>query len=89
VDLAGRGELYSYTYVHVPSVRNGLPHPGGYGIGEVDLQDGPRVQTVLCGHPDTWEIGMTVCAYVEGVDLADSEDVVMFCFGPEELGEHA
>jgi uncharacterized OB-fold protein len=89
VELSGRGELYSYTYVHVASVRNGLPHPGGYGIGEVDLLDGPRVQTVLSGRPDSWEIGMTMRAYVEVVDRAHDEDILMFCFGPEGLDGHA
>jgi hypothetical protein len=64
-------------------MRNGMPDPGGYGIGEVDLQDGPRVQTVLCGEPDSWEIGMTLCAFGEVVDRADRKNFVMFCFGPE------
>jgi uncharacterized OB-fold protein len=83
VELARRGVLHSHTYVHVPSVVHGRLRDGGYGVGEVDLADGPRVQTVLAGAPESWEIGMAMRIDSEVVDQLDGDDVVMFCFRPE------
>ena len=29
-----------------------------YGVGQVDLPEGPRIQAILVGGPDDFEIGM-------------------------------
>src|SRR5262245_1121312 len=65
VELPGRGALYSHTYVHVPSTTWGRAHAAGYGVGEIDLPDGPRIQAVLTGEPAQWEIGAPMQIGVE------------------------
>jgi uncharacterized OB-fold protein len=37
------GTLYTYTYVHVPLFGSQRADHGGYGVGQVDLPEGPRV----------------------------------------------
>ena len=46
--LSPRGTLYTCTYVHFPLFGSKrAEHAGGYGVGQVDLPEGPRVQAVL------------------------------------------
>jgi uncharacterized protein len=82
VDLSGRGVLYSHTYVHGRAQAWGKVYEDGYAVGEVDLADGPRVQTVLCGGPASYEIGMPMRIDLDVFDVSDAEEVVMFCFRP-------
>jgi len=42
--LGPRGSLYTYTWVHVPFFGTKRADTGGYGVGQVDLPEGPRVQ---------------------------------------------
>jgi uncharacterized OB-fold protein len=90
VELPGAGTLYSYTYVHVSSAKHARLVDGGYGIGEVDLPDGPRIQTGLSGDPDSWQIGRAMQIDSEVIDRSnDDADLVMFCFRPEEQSANA
>lgn len=82
VDLPGTGTLYSHTCVHVRSFKQGRIVDGGYGIGEVDLSHGPRIQTALSGDPDSWRIGLQMRIDLEIVEEGDGEGVVMYCFRP-------
>ena len=42
--LGPQGTLYSYTFVHFPLFGSTkVEHSTGYGVGQVDLPDGPRV----------------------------------------------
>jgi uncharacterized protein len=84
LELSGRGELYSHTFVHGRSAAWGKVYGEGYGVGEVDLTDGPRIQTVLTGEAESWEIGMPMRIDLEVVDQSDQEAVVMFCFRPDQ-----
>ena len=50
VELSPRGTLYTWTYVHFPLFGSKrADHAGGYGVGQIDLPEGPRVQAVLSG----------------------------------------
>jgi uncharacterized protein len=84
IELPLIGTLYSYTYVHVPSVKYGRLVEGGYGIGEVDLPDGPRIQTGLSGDPATWQIGVPMQIDLEVLDQSEGDELVTFCFRAKE-----
>ncbi len=88
-DLPDRGVLYSHTYVRGRSAAWGKVYDEGYGVGEVDLADGPRVQTVLRGEPGSWEIGMPMRIDIEAFDGSGGEEVAMFCFRPADGPAHA
>ncbi len=83
VELGPRGTLYTYTYVHVPlfgALRSGV---GGYGVGQIDLPEGPRVQAVLCGGPGDFRIGMAMQLELETLRVTkEGEEVTIFRFKP-------
>ena len=58
VELSTRGRLWTWTYCHVPMFGKKDADVPGYGVGQVDLPEGPRVQSILLGGPDDFEIGM-------------------------------
>lgn len=81
--LGPRGTLYTWTYTWVPMFGALRADVGGYGVGQVDLPEGPRVQAVLSGGPDDFRIGMPMELDLETlrVDSKDRE-VVIFRFRP-------
>lgn len=81
--LGPRGTLYTYTYVHVPLFGSRRADAGGYGVGQVDLPEGPRVQAVLSGGPDAFRIGMPMELDLETLrENREGEEVVIFRFRP-------
>jgi uncharacterized protein len=55
----------------------------GYGVGQVDLPEGPRIQAVLTGGPDDYEIGMELELDLEVLNTnRDGDDVVIYRFRP-------
>jgi len=54
VDLSRRGTLYVATNVRTPAYGKAQRDTEGYGVGEVDLPEGVRIQTVLLGAPEDW-----------------------------------
>src|SRR6185503_12565753 len=45
VELSPEGTLYSFTFVHLPLFGSmNLEHADGYGVGQVDLPEGTRIQ---------------------------------------------
>jgi uncharacterized protein len=91
VDLSAEGTLYTCTYVRVPFFgKRQVDAAGGYGVGQVDLPEGVRIQTVLQGEPDDWRIGMRMRIEAEVIDEDDGDDVVIFRFrSAEEEPAHA
>lgn len=86
--LGPRGRLYTYTYVHVPFFGSRRADAGGYGVGQVDLPEGPRVQAVLSGGPDDFAIGMEMELELEILRLNDDgSEVVIFRFRPVGANE--
>lgn len=85
VDLGGRGVLVSYTYIASPMYGRQTVAADGYGIGQIDLDEGVRVQAVIEGDPERWHIGqrfgvaIAPCGEPEaGVQRA------LYAFRPEE-----
>ena len=85
LELGPRGELYTWTYVHVPLFAKRNAKVSAYGVGQIDLPEGPRVQSVLVGGPDDFRIGMELELELEvlGEDK-DGNDIVIYRFKPVE-----
>ncbi len=70
VELSTEGELYAWTYVEAPMMGKqtfplaGLDAAAGYGVGQVDLPEGVRIQSVIGGRLGDWRIGMRMRAAV-------------------------
>jgi uncharacterized OB-fold protein len=84
VELSPRGTLYTWTYVHFPLFGSKrADHAGGYGVGQVDLPEGPRVQAVLQGGPCDFRIGMEMELGLETLrENQNGEEVVIHRFRP-------
>jgi uncharacterized OB-fold protein len=80
--LGPEGTLHTWTWVHVPLFGSMRAEAGGYGVGQVDLPEGPRVQAVLSGGPDDFRIGMPMGLELETLRTdREGRDVVIFRFG--------
>ena len=83
VTFGTRGVLYTYTYVHFPLFASRRSDDGGYGVGQVDLPEGPRVQAVLSGGPGDFRIGMEMDLELEALREDDEgREVVIYRFVP-------
>ncbi len=85
LELGPRGTLYTWTYVHVPLFAKRNAKVSAYGVGQIDLPEGPRVQAILVGGPDDFHIGMELELELEvlGEDTA-GDDIVIYRFKPVE-----
>jgi uncharacterized OB-fold protein len=82
--LSPHGTLYTWTFVHFPlfGAKAG-DHAGGYGVGQVDLPEGPRVMAVLQGQPGDFRIGMRMEMELETLrENKDGHEVVIHRFRP-------
>ena len=80
--LGPRGTLYSYTFVHFPLFGSTRLEHIGYGVGQVDLPEGPRVQLPLAGRQEDYRVGQTVEAELEPLREENGQDVVIIRFRP-------
>lgn len=84
VELGPRGTLYSYTFVHFPMFGSTKADHVGYGVGQVDLPEGPRVQVPLAGRQEDFRVGQTMQAELESLREEGGRDVVIVRFRPVE-----
>ena len=85
VELGPDGTLHTWTYVHVPLFAKKDHTVGSYGVGQVDLPEGPRVQALLVGDRDAFTIGMAMRLDLESLRTDDDgNQVVTFRFAPAE-----
>lgn len=85
VVLEARGTLWSWSYAHLPWP--GLASPSGtngYGVGLIDLPEGPRLLGVLLGSQGDWEIGDTMVGVAFEFMERDGESVCLMAFRREE-----
>ncbi|MEX1006789.1 MAG: OB-fold domain-containing protein [Acidimicrobiia bacterium] len=83
VDLSTRGRLWTWTYCHAPLFGKKDADVPGYGVGQVDLAEGPRVQSILLGGPDDFEIGMELEIDLETLrENEDGDEIVIYRFRP-------
>jgi uncharacterized OB-fold protein len=79
--LGPRGELHTWTYVHVPLFAKRNAKVSAYGVGQIDLPEGPRVQSVLVGGPDDFHIGMSMELELEVLgETPEGDDIVIYRF---------
>jgi uncharacterized OB-fold protein len=83
------GTLYSYTFVHFPLFGSMKMEHVGYGVGQVDLPEGPRVQAPLAGKQEDYKVGMALQAELETIREDGDTDVVILRFRPVEGGAAA
>lgn len=85
VELDGRGTLYSYTFVHIPLFGStNIEHMEGYGVGQVDLPEGPRIQAPLAGKQAEFRIGQQLVAELDTLREDAGRDLVILRFRPVE-----
>jgi len=84
VALGPRGTLYSYTFVHFPLFGSTRVEHIGYGVGQVDLPEGPRVQLPLAGKQEDYKVGLAVEAELEPLREDGGREVVIIRFRPVE-----
>lgn len=84
VEMEARGELYSYTFVHLPLFGStNLEHNDGYGVGQVDLPEGPRIQAPLAGKQEDFRVGQKVRGELEKLrENRNGDDVMIVRFRP-------
>ena len=83
--VPARGTLYSFTFVHMPlfgSMR--VEHMEGYGVGQVDLPEGPRLQVPLAGKKDDFRVGMRLVGELDALREEHGKEVVIIRFRPAE-----
>jgi uncharacterized OB-fold protein len=85
--LGPRGTLYTWTWVHFPLFGSKrAADGGGYGVGQVDLPEGPRVQCVLSGGLSDFRIGMPMQLELEALrENEQGQEVVIHRFRPAEI----
>ena len=84
-ELGPSGRLHTWTYVHVPLFAKKDGSVSTYGVGQVDLPEGPRVQAILLGGREDFNIGMALELDLETLKTdAEGNDVVIFRFAPVE-----
>jgi uncharacterized protein len=86
--LGPRGRLWTWTYVHVPLFAKKDARVDAYGVGQVDLPEGPRVQAILLGGPEDFRIGIDMELDLETLRTDDDgREVVIFRFRPVDGAE--
>jgi uncharacterized OB-fold protein len=86
--LGPRGRLWTWTYVHVPLFAKKDARVDAYGVGQVDLPEGPRVQAILVGGPEDFRIGIEMELDLETLRTDDDgREVVIFRFRPVDRVE--
>ena len=82
VELSQTGVLYSYSFIHAPMFGKSQLDAEGYGVGQVDLPEGVRVQTTLEGDPASWKIGENMRLVYSTVETTDDIETVLYSFAP-------
>ena len=86
--LGPRGRLWTWTYVHVPLFAKKDARVDAYGVGQVDLPEGPRVQAILLGGPEDFRIGIDMELDLETLRRDDDgREIVIFRFRPADGAE--
>jgi uncharacterized OB-fold protein len=89
-ELSTRGTIHTWTYCHVPLFGKKDAEVAGYGVAQVDLPEGPRVQSILSGGRDQFAIGTTVEIDLETLrQNSEGDDVVIYRFRPVPGGNAA
>ena len=82
-ELSTSGTIYTWTYCHVPLFGKKDADVSGYGVAQIDLPEGPHVQSILSGAREDFAIGRRVEIDLESLrDDAEGNEVVIYRFRP-------
>lgn len=76
VELSPVGELYSWSFIMMPKMGSREKVPG-YGVGQIDLPEGVRIQAPIDGKMGDWKIGMKMRLVPNPV--VTDEDGTQYC----------
>ena len=83
--MPARGTLYSYTFVHIPLFGSTkIEYAEGYGVGQIDLPEGPRIQLPLAGKREQFRVGAQVRGEISIMREHEDKDIVILRFRPVE-----
>jgi uncharacterized OB-fold protein len=83
VELDARGTLYSYTFVHLPLFGStNMEHAEGYGVGQIDLPEGPRIQSPLAGKQAEFKVGQALEGELDVLRDDGGTDIMIVRFRP-------
>ena len=83
--VPARGTLYSFTFVHIPLFGSTkIEYQEGYGVGQIDLPEGPRIQLPLVGRREQFRVGQQVAGEISVMREHEDKDVVILRFRPVE-----
>lgn len=78
VELSPVGELYSWSFIRMPKMGSRkVDAGGGYGVGQIDLPEGVRIQSVIDGQQEDFKIGMKMRLIANPMYTA--EDGTVYC----------
>ena len=81
--LGPYGTLYTHTFVHIPIFGSSRSDLKKYAVGQVDLDEGPRIQSVLMGEPGAFRIGQRMVLTLDVLRQdKDGNDMMIFRFMP-------
>ena len=85
VEMSSHGTVYSYTFVHFPLFGSmNMEHMDGYGVGQIDLPEGPRIQAPLAGKQAEFRVGQKVQGELNVLREDGGRDIVIVRFRPVE-----
>ena len=76
VELSPVGELYSWSFIMMPKMGS-REKVAGYGVGQIDLPEGVRIQAPIDGKMGDWKIGMKMRLVANPV--VTDEDGTQYC----------
>jgi len=76
VELSPTGELYSWSFIMMPKMGS-REKVAGYGVGQIDLPEGVRIQAPIDGKMGDWKIGMKMRLVPNPV--VTDEDGTQYC----------
>ncbi|MBV1877010.1 MAG: OB-fold domain-containing protein [Pseudomonadales bacterium] len=78
VELSNEGELYSWSFVLMPKMGSQQQDAsGGFGVGQIDLPEGVRIQSVIDGKQEDFKIGMKM--RLAPNPMATDDDGTQYC----------
>lgn len=82
--LSPEGILYSWTFIQMPWMGSmKAAEDGGYGVGQIDLPEGVRVQALIDGEQGDWTIGMRMAFAPRTVSTDDDgNELCTVAFAP-------
>ena len=78
VELSNEGELYSWSFVFMPKMGSMQEDAGGgFGVGQIDLPEGVRIQSMIDGKQEDFKIGMKM--RLTPNPMATDDDGTQYC----------